>query len=358
METRHVSKPVAGLLFLLVLALLLALVIALYTRAFANPTVVTLETARVGLVMAPGNKVEYRGVEIGRVGSVEKTAGGAELKLQLSHPQRVPANVKAAIESSTVFGAKYVQLIDPASPAGRIAAGQVIDASAVTTEVNDLFRSLDHVLTTINVADLNSALTELADALQGRGGKLAQLASQADTYLTALQPSLPQLRTDLVSAAKLAHLGAEVSPQLLDVLQNATTTTKTITQLAPQLDKLLVDFAILGKSGSSFFDTNGQALVKIVRTLLPTTGTLQTYAPELPCFFQALNKVQQDVQQAIGTVDPGLRLIAAVQSPKTPYRYPEDLPKIFSGDGVPAPCSIYPYPGGASVPVQDEVGNR
>ena len=78
--------------------------------------------ARAGLVMDPGSKVTYNGVEIGRVGSISETVrdGKPAAKFVLEVYPRyltlIPSNVNADIKATTVFGGKYVSLTTPANP--------------------------------------------------------------------------------------------------------------------------------------------------------------------------------------------------------------------------------------------------
>ncbi|MCV7245807.1 MCE family protein, partial [Mycobacterium mantenii] len=56
-----------------VCVLILALVYGQFRGAFTPKTELTMLAARAGLVMDPGSKVTYNGVEIGRVGSISET---------------------------------------------------------------------------------------------------------------------------------------------------------------------------------------------------------------------------------------------------------------------------------------------
>lgn len=317
----------------LVLAILGAFMLtgAFYNRAFSDSVEVTVQTARAGLIMGPGNKVKLRGVEVGRVGSVERADGGAELVLEIDRDQLtgIPANVTAAIRSSTVFGAKYVELVPAPQPAAvRLAAGDVIDARSVTTEINTVFDSLDHLLRGIDVADLNSTLTVLARALEGRGRTIADLAATADAYLTRLEPLLPQVRRDLVAVARFARLGNAVSPALLRILENATVTGHTIATQQQAVHRLLVDLSILSQAGTRFARVNDESLLSLLRSLRPTTAMLRAYSSELPCLLQGLDRTQQIMNKTWGEVDAGLRARLTVRSEVPPYRPGADLPRV------------------------------
>ncbi|HSV38891.1 MAG TPA: MCE family protein, partial [Nocardioidaceae bacterium] len=219
MRENKTMHRVAGIGLILVVLSAFVLTAALYTHAFSNPADITLRTSRIGLVMDPGNVVKMRGIKVGTVGEVHPVdAGTAELVLEIDRDQlaHIPANVTAQIRSTTVFGAKYVELVAPADAvAERLDAGAVLTVAGVTTEINTVFRSLDRVLTGIDAADLNTTLTVLARTLDGRGDSIAAIATQADSYLAKLEPLLPQLRRDLREAAAFARVGEAVSPALL-----------------------------------------------------------------------------------------------------------------------------------------------
>jgi len=341
----------AGVGMIAFLVAIVAITGAFYTRAFSDPAEVTLRTGRIGLVMSTGNKVKMRGVEIGRVGSVERTDDGAVLVLDLDRDQldRIPADVEALIRSSTVFGAKYVELVVPRSPStDRLTSGDVIRAVGVTTEVNTVFDHLDSLLGSVDVANLDATLTGLARALQGRGETIAALAVSMDSYLTKLEPLLPQLRQDLRDVATFARAAERVSPALLRILENAAVTGRTVSTQQQALHRLLVDLSILGGAGTRLVGLNDDALVSLLRSLRPTASTLRVYSSELPCFLQGLDKTQQIMTKSLGGLDAGLRARLSFRSELTPYRPGVDLPRTPVGRGP--DCQGLPSLADAQVP--------
>ena len=77
----------------------------------------------------------------------------------------IPANVVVNIASTTVFGAKFVQLTSPPNPApDSLQPGQVLGADHVMVEVNTVFGQLVSVLSTIQPDKLNETLGAIAAA--------------------------------------------------------------------------------------------------------------------------------------------------------------------------------------------------
>ncbi|GAB3075034.1 MCE family protein [Nocardioides zeae] len=356
-ETVKVRAAAAALVVAVVAAF--GLTAGFYTHAFSDDARITVDTARAGLVMSPGNKVKMRGVEVGRVDEVRGTADGAELVLAVDPAalSRIPANVDVRISASTVFGAKFVDLAAPSSPSTTtLAAGAVLDATAVTTEVNTVFESLGTLLDGIDVPDLNSTLTVLASTLDGRGDDIAAIAAQAEAYLTRLEPLLPQLRRDLDALVEVADLGTRITPSLMQVLDNAASSSETITSEQAALDRLLVSLTLLGQQGAEVLGVNGEALTRLLASLRPTTATLRTYSGELPCLLVGLDRTREVMADAIGGTDAGLRALLTIRSELPAYAAPGDLPGALVTEN--GGCAGLPVLGEAQLPTPQRGGAR
>lgn len=139
-------------------------------------TQLTLMSSRAGLVVDPGSKVTYNGVEIGKVAAVSDANVGGATKAELTvnveprYIKFIPADVIADIRATTVFGNKYVAFSSPKPPSPqRISSGDIIDVSSVTTEFNTLFETVMSIAERVDPVKLNAALTATAEALTGLG---------------------------------------------------------------------------------------------------------------------------------------------------------------------------------------------
>ena len=160
------------LILVVVIAGAFALTGALYTGKFSSYVPVTVTADRAGLVMESGAKVMMNGVQVGRVARISSGAGSVSLRLDISPGQikNIPANVGAQIRATTVFGAKFVDLVYPEHPsAQRLAAGAVLTSRNVTTEVNTVFQNLVGLLHQIDPAKLNAVLERAVGRFPGSG---------------------------------------------------------------------------------------------------------------------------------------------------------------------------------------------
>ena len=168
-----IVPALAGLATYVAIAAIVALAVGLFRGSFTPTAPVTVLSPRAGLVMNNDARVKMRGVEVGKVASIEALPDGQaalHLAMDPSRLHLIPANVLVEIASTTVFGAKYVQLMPPAEPSPQpMHAGQVLDAQHVTVEINTVFQQLTAVLSKIEPAKLNETLGAIAKALNGRG---------------------------------------------------------------------------------------------------------------------------------------------------------------------------------------------
>lgn len=343
---------IAGLCVVAVVVGAFGLTAAFYNHAFSNPLTVTLKASRAGLILDAGNIVKMRGVDVGTVGSINVQPNGyvvITLDLDRSQISMIPSNVEASIDSSTIFGAKYVTLTSPPDPSARaITAGAVINNESVTPEVDTLFDQLDQVLSSINVVNLNVTLTSLAGAVQGRGTEVANLASSADAYLSRLQPLLPAIRTDLYDLALTGKLGVKIAPDFINLLRNASVASTTLTSYEAQLDRLLVDVSLLGTTGTQLLGLNSAKLQQVIHQLAPTVSIAARYSPELYCFLTGLENTRQITAKVIGGTLPGLIGRVSVRGELPPYTYPGDLPTVARGTGP--TCAGLPLLGPSQIP--------
>jgi virulence factor Mce-like protein len=347
-----------GLATILAIVGVVTLSAKLFQGAFTPTVPLTVLSQRAGLVMNPDAKVSMRGVQVGRVESIETRPNGqALLHLGMDPAQlkKIPANVLVDIQSTTAFGAKYVQLLPPNDPSSQsLHAGQVLDGEHVTVEFNTVFQQLTSVLSKVDPPKLNETLGALASAFNGRGEQLGQTISDFDSFLTKLQPGLPGLAHDLEVAPDVLNAYADVAPDLMKTIDNSTRLSQTLVDEQQHLDAFLVSTIGLADIGNDVVGGNRQALTDALHLLVPTTDLLNEYHQALNCGFAGL------VAQAKAPPPdlPGIIAASGLVFGTERYRYPQDLPKV-AAKGGPFCLSLPKVPPGERPPfVVTDVGTN
>ena len=282
-----------GVVFLVVIALLVGLTVAIYNQAFTKVVHVTLQTDRVGNQLAPPADVKLRGLIVGEVRAVHSDGHRATVDLALK-PHTVgliPANVRARLLPKTLFGEKFVDLVIPPRPSrARLAEGDVITQDRSSTAI-ELERVLDDVmplLQSIRPAQLSATLNALATALEGRGKRLGQNLQLVDSYFTKLNPELPTIQKDISALADVANIYADAAPDLVRMLRNFAITTATIKDKSQAYSGFLAGTAGFATTTQQLLEDDGDRIIRLAAVGRPTLDLLARYSPEYPCLLEGL----------------------------------------------------------------------
>ena len=335
-------RALVGLTTVALLAGIVFFAIGMFRGGFGTTVPVTVVSERAGLVMNPEAKVKMRGVQVGQVDSIEtRSDGRAVLHLAMDPDalQNIPANVRVDITSSTVFGAKFVQFVEPPDPsAARLAKGQQVDVQHVTVEVNTVFQQLTSVLESIDPVKLNETLAALSGALNGRGEKLGQTVTDFGQFLKKINPSLDNINRDLELAPVALNAYADAAPDLVDILANTTEVGDTLIDQEDNLDRFLVSVIGLADIGNDVVGENRQQLSDDLRMLVPTTDLTNEYSDALRCGIQGLFPFFKGMPLQ----EPGVEVSASFTLGVERYRYPDDLPKVAATGGPQCESQMMP----------------
>ena len=332
----------AGLVTIVVTGLI-GLLLYLQFRGDLTPsTKLTMVAPRAGLVMDPGSKVTYNGVQIGRVSSISETTHdgkpAARIVLDISpeYVKQIPANVAAAVKATTVFGNKYVALSSPKNPATQsITPSTVIEATSVTTEFNTLFETLTSIAEKVDPVKVNLTLSAAAQAVSGMGEKFGTSLVNGNAVLDDLSPRMPALRNDIQRLAALGDTYTRASPDLWDALDHAVITARTLDSQQRDLDAALLAAAGLGDAGADVLGRSGPFFVRGAVDLVPSSQLLDEYSPEIYCTIHNFDEVAPRIHNALG--DNGYSLGAhasgAIAGAPNPYIWPENLPRTNARGG-------------------------
>lgn len=331
--SKSVVAPLAGLVTVLVLVGLVVFSIGMFRGDFGQTVPVTVVSDRAGLVMNPEAKVKMRGVQVGQVESIESGPDGKailHLAMNPSQLKDIPSNVAVDITSSTVFGAKFVEMAAPPNPSSTpLAEGAQVTADHVTVETNTVFQQLTSVLKSIDPVKLNQTLAAISGALNGRGEKLGQTITDFDHFLQRINPSLDSINRDLEVAPVALNAYADVAPDLVDVVDSSTKLSNTLIDEEKNLDGFLLSAIGLADTGNDVIGTNRQALSDDLRMLVPTTTVLDQYSDNLRCGVQGLVPFVHTPPADRPGVDVSASFTLGVER----YHYPEDLPKVAAKSG-------------------------
>lgn len=144
----------------------------------------------------PNAEVTYRGVAIGRVGSLKLLPRGVQVALNIDdcNSAKVPADTAAAVSDRSVIGEQYVNLIPSDGKGPYLRGGEVIpmNRTSIPLSAEALLANMDSLVTSVNLKDLRIMVGELGKAFANRGPDLGSLLDSQHDLLTAAEQNLPQ----------------------------------------------------------------------------------------------------------------------------------------------------------------------
>ncbi|WP_116040766.1 MCE family protein [Amycolatopsis palatopharyngis] len=348
-QSSRAALALRGLATAVAFVLVAVVTIAGSGGAFAgDPTVSTTLPASAGPVRAD-SPVQYLGVTVGRLAAVDGDIDGARLSLDLDADllEQVPGNVRARVLPRTLFGDQYIDLAVPrGAPAeGSLTEGAEVaaDTSGETVRLYAAYTRLYELITELRPADLQIALTALADALRGRGAEIGRMIDEASELAGDAGPLLDSLGEDAGTAARLGRDLAASTPELLDALDDAVALSRTVVAQRQALSDLLsAGIELTGQSERLLAD-HADRFIQLVDATGPLAEVVTRHPGAVGESLDAANFFLDGAKRAFGT---GRFAIDAALTFDDPYPY------------TAAECPRYPGLDGANCgdPVPDRSG--
>ncbi len=318
---------VFGAAFLCLLAAGVWFTYAVFNKSFTSYDKVSLKTSSIGLQLPNRADVKIRGVIVGEVLGARSNGQGATLTLGLypAETSTIPANVTADIVPKTLFGEKYVALQIPDGPrADHIVAGDVIEQTHVSIEVEKVLRDFYPLLRTVQPEQLNYTLTAIAQALDGRGEAIGENLDTLDSYLKRQNPQLPALIEDLRLLSTVSDTYAEVMPELASTLRSSLVTGEDLQTKDAKVRAFFDDVTGFASTTRDFLQANGDNIIRLSDVSQKQLAVFARYSSEYPCLLRGIVDVAPMQAQAFRGKILHINL---EQLPRQPRGYgPQDRP--------------------------------
>ncbi|MFN2538134.1 MAG: MCE family protein [Mycobacteriales bacterium] len=325
-------QRLSGVAFLVVLALLVWLSVALYNKDFTRTVDVSLETDRAGNQLSIHADVKVRGVVVGEVRKISADGSRAVLRLALKPDQvgRIPRNVRAQLLPKTLFGEKEVDLVIPDQPAAdHLSSGDTIaqDRSMTAVETERALDDLRPLLRALKPQALSATLNALASAVRDRGDRLGSTAAKQAAYLRSLNPSLPTLQRDMQGLADLANNYADAAPALLTTLDNLAFSSRSLVDQRSQLDAFLRSTTDFATTAEAVTAENERRLIDLARESKPVLAIFAKHAPIYPCMLSSIVVLNKEIERTEGGLQGGLHIVLEPIKDRHGGYVPGDEPK-------------------------------
>jgi phospholipid/cholesterol/gamma-HCH transport system substrate-binding protein len=312
------------------------------------------------LDLVPQAGVKVNDVAIGKVAKVDLAPDGwtADVTVEVNGNVRLPANASAQLRQSSLLGEKYVELVAPNNPAGRLAGGATIplDRTNRNPEVEEVFGALSLLLNGGGIGQIQDISRELNSALSGNEPQIRQLLTNLNTVVSNLDAHKNDITQALDGLNRLSGTLNNQRDELAGAIDNLGPGLAVLTQQRDQLVTMLNSLSSLSGVAVDTINKSQADLIADLKDLQPTLTQLAATGQNLPKSLQLLltfpfpdstvNGVKGDYTNLYADLDLNLGDVVTNLGRSRQSLLPS-IP-LLSGPGNGVPLPLPTLPGGSS----------
>ena len=222
----------------------------------------------------PDASVSYRGVEIGKVGSMRVTPTGIETELEIEQDSpKVPASSTVVIANRSAVGEQYVDL-QPTTTAGPyLEEDSVIPVEQVRTplQVDQLLADVNALATSVPLPELRTTVDELYAAFDRAGPDLQRLLDASGVLIPDAIRNLPQTTQLLRDGRVVLNTQVDTGAQILQFSRDLQLFTAQLKADDPNLRRLVTAAPPAAAELEGLIRDVGPDLSRVLRNLLVVT---------------------------------------------------------------------------------------
>ncbi|MFF1379727.1 MlaD family protein [Streptomyces sp. NPDC058308] len=239
---------------------------------------VKVELAEAGGLFSHGN-VTYRGVDVGRVESVELTDDGVEARIRIKESApKIPADLEAKVANLSAVGEQYLDLSPRTDDAPYLAEGSVVPRGATRTPapVTDVLTSVDRLASSVDTAALRTVVDELGRSFEGRGQDLQILIDTGSEFIRAADKALPATTGLLIDGETVLRTQNERADALKSFASGAAELAEQLKKSDPDLRRLVARTPDAATEFTALLRDTDPGLGVVLANLVTTSELLVT----------------------------------------------------------------------------------
>jgi phospholipid/cholesterol/gamma-HCH transport system substrate-binding protein len=252
---------------------------------------VTMELPNAGGLF-PNADVTYRGVSVGRVGTMSLTATGIVVDLNISNsaPKIPSSGLQATVADLSAVGEEYVNLRPQASQGPYLTSSSVIPEqdTAVPPPITSVLTSINTLVTSVPQQSLRTLVAELGHAFQGQGPNLQVLLDNSSTLNRAATEDIPQTSKLIGDGQAVLATQAADTAAIQSFGRNASLLASQLASSDSDLRRLFVTTPQAALQVTGLLRDNNVSLSAVIANLLTTSNVTLTRQPALEEMLSAL----------------------------------------------------------------------
>lgn len=222
-------------------------------------------------------EVTYRGVPVGRVGDLHLTEDGVRVDLLLdSGGPDVPASSRAVVANRSAIGEQYVDLQPTSDEGPYLEDGSSITRrdTAIPVPVEQVLASTNSLVRSVPLESLNTTVSELGRAFDGRGDDLQVLVDSLNSLSEAGIENLPQTLQLIRDSRTVLDTQSEQSSAIRQFSGDLDRISVQLRDSDPDLRRLIGTGTDASQEVGSLIDAAGPALTTDLHNLALVSADL------------------------------------------------------------------------------------
>jgi phospholipid/cholesterol/gamma-HCH transport system substrate-binding protein len=256
--------------------------------------------------LSSGAQVQLADVPVGSVRSIALDGDKAKVTLAFDNNVRIPADVSAAINRTTILGDQFVQLNVPKSETGAAAAtapqladGATITHTSLVPDVEQFVQAGSDVFGAISTTELEQIIEAGGQGFTGQEASLKAFL----TDLSAVANGYAQHTSDITQAVNgLNSLTAQLAPTsgaTATALSNLSQTVAILAKNSSQFETLLQSIDNLSSQGRSILENYYPQIVTQLQTLQAVSSQLAQHQASLAGLLAQIPAADAALPQAV-----------------------------------------------------------
>jgi phospholipid/cholesterol/gamma-HCH transport system substrate-binding protein len=221
-----------------------------------------------------GAQVQLADVPIGNVSSITLDGDRAKVTMTLQQNVRIPANVTAALDYTTLLGDQFVDIEVPANEVGtagndvpQLANGGQITHTTVVPSIEQLVKSGAEVFGAVSTTELEQIIAAGGEGFNDQEASLKALLADFTTVATGYAQHTSEITAAVNGLDQLTSTLAPNSSANADALTTLSKTVAILAQNSTQFETLLQSLDNLSQQGRSYLETYYPEIVTQLQTL-------------------------------------------------------------------------------------------
>jgi phospholipid/cholesterol/gamma-HCH transport system substrate-binding protein len=240
----------------------------------------------------PNADVTYRGVSVGRVGTMGLTATGivVDLNINNSAPKIPSSGLQATVADLSAVGEEYVDLRPQTSQGPYLTSNSVIPEhnTQVPLPITSVLTSINTLVTSVPQQSLRTLVSKLGDAFQGQGPNLQVLLDSSSTLTHAATENIPQASRLIGDGQTVLATQAADTAAIQSFGRNASLLASQLASSDSDLRKLIINTPQAALQVTGLLRDNNISLSSVIANLLTTSNVTLTRQPALKEMLSAL----------------------------------------------------------------------